>query len=274
MSKASPPPPQHKRLGRAPRPITPGARRVFTGIPVSAGVAIGPVFGASEPVPEITRHKIQASRHRRRRRALEAAIAQSRKQLGKLRARLAVLPEESQAEIAPLIDAYIRMLGPSRMIRGVRRRIEETLVSAETAVMAEAEAIAGAILAQAEPGMPADDRAGLMRRADEIARDRPSAGAQPDPGAISELRRPPRGGGTGRRVVAAFRCSVARPVAPGRRRHRGGWSRGPHLRHAARAGCAGRVGCRRSGACDPSRATSPWSMARLAPSCLTQRRRR
>ena len=45
-----------------------------------------------------------------------------------------MLPEESQAEIAPLIDAYLRMLGPSRLVRGVRRRIEETLLSAESAV--------------------------------------------------------------------------------------------------------------------------------------------
>ncbi len=79
-----------------------------------------------------------------------------------------MLPEESQAEIAPLIDAYIRMLGPSRLIRGVRRRVEETLLSAESAVLAEADAIAAAIVAQAEPGMPADDRASLQRRADEV----------------------------------------------------------------------------------------------------------
>ena len=99
---------------------------------------------------------------------LDAAIAQSRKQLLKLQARLAVLPEESQTELAPLIDAYIRMLGPSRLIRGVRRRVEETLLSAESAVLAESDAIAATIQAQAEPGMPADDRASLQRRADEV----------------------------------------------------------------------------------------------------------
>ena len=59
---------------------------------------------------------------------LDAAIAQSRKQLSKLRARLAVLPEDSQAEIAPLIDAYLQMIGPSRLVRGARRRIAEALV--------------------------------------------------------------------------------------------------------------------------------------------------
>ena len=62
-----------------------------------------------------------------------------------------MLPEESQEEIAPLIDAYIRMLGPSRLLRGVKQRIEETLVSAETAVVEETEAIAAAIMAQIDP---------------------------------------------------------------------------------------------------------------------------
>jgi len=65
---------------------------------------------------------------------LDAAIAQSRKQLTKLRARLGVLPEESQAEIAPLLDAYLQMIGPSRLVRGARRRVAEALVNAEAAV--------------------------------------------------------------------------------------------------------------------------------------------
>ncbi len=118
----------------------------------------GPVFRASEPTPQITRHKIAAADTAGEGARLDAAVTQSRKQLAKLRGKLAVLPLESQEEITPLIDAYIRMLGPSRLLRGVRKRIEETLVSAETAVMEETEAIAAAILAQAEPGMPADDQ--------------------------------------------------------------------------------------------------------------------
>ena len=167
MNKASPPPPQHKRLGRA-RPDHARPEVRFSGIPVSAGVAIGPVFRASEPTPEITRHKIQAADCAAEGARLDAAIAQSRKQLTKLRHRLSALPEESQAELTPLIEAYIRMLGSSRLIRAVRRRIDETLMSAESAVVAEAEAIAAAILAQAEPGMPAEDRASLTRRAEEV----------------------------------------------------------------------------------------------------------
>lgn len=133
MNRIEPPPPQHERLaGRALAAPQPRAERLFHGIAVSAGVAIGPVFGTTEPEAVITRQKIQASDIGAEGARLEAAIVQSRKQLAKLRARLAVLPEESQSEIAPLIDAYIRMLGPSRLVRGVRARIEETLLSAES----------------------------------------------------------------------------------------------------------------------------------------------
>ena len=169
MNRIEPPPPQHERLARTALAV-PDARteRLFHGIAVSAGVAIGQVFGTTEPEAVVTRQKIQASDIGAEVARLEAAIVQSRKQLAKLRAKLAVLPEESQSEIAPLIEAYIRMLGPSRLVRGVRARIEETLLSAEAAVISEAKAIADAIMAQAEPSLSVEDVAGLRRRADEI----------------------------------------------------------------------------------------------------------
>ncbi len=166
MNRTDAPPAPQRRL---PRPATDTPReRTFAGIPVSPGIAIGPVFGTSEPKAEITRFKIHAADIAAEGARLDAAIAQSRKQLGKLRGRLTVLPEESQAEIAPLIDAYIRMLGPSRLVRGVRRRIEETLFSAESAVMAEADAIAGTILATVDHGQSAEDKAGVRRQAEEV----------------------------------------------------------------------------------------------------------
>jgi len=145
------------------RPTGRPERRLL-GIPVSAGVAIGPVFGATEPEAVVTRQKIQAADMEAETARLDAAVAQSRKQLLKLRARLAVLPEDSQTEIAPLLDAYLQMVGSSRLLRGVRRRIAEMLVSAETAVVDETEALAEAILA-----LPEDhDPSGRKRHAEEV----------------------------------------------------------------------------------------------------------
>ncbi len=167
-SERTPPiaPPAAPRPARQKRAAAEASRpeRRLAGIPVSPGIAIGPAFGAAEPPAEVRRRTIAAEEAAGETVRLDAAIAQSRKQLGKLRARLVVLPEDSQAEIAPLIDAYLQMIGPSRLIRGIRRRIAEGLVSAETAVADEMEAIAATILALP----PDDDPGGRRRRAEEV----------------------------------------------------------------------------------------------------------
>src|SRR5437588_625229 len=56
----------------------------------------------------------------------------------------------------------------ARLVRGARRRITEQRLSAESAVTEEAEEIAGAILASADPAAAEDERASIARRADEI----------------------------------------------------------------------------------------------------------
>ena len=129
----------------------------LVGIPASPGVAIGPVFRTVEAPAIVTRQRIHATDIQAELARLENAIRQSRKQLLKLRARVAVLPEESQGEIAPLLDAYLQMLGPSRLVRGARTRVEEKLVSAETATMEEANSIAQAL-----------EGANAKRQADEV----------------------------------------------------------------------------------------------------------
>ncbi|HVB69140.1 MAG TPA: phosphoenolpyruvate-utilizing N-terminal domain-containing protein, partial [Acetobacteraceae bacterium] len=97
MSRTDPPPPQHQRLPARLARAPDRAEAAFYGIPVSPGVAIGAVFGTAEPTPEIGRTKIQAADAPGEGARLDAAIAQSRKQLLKLKIRLAVLPEDSQA---------------------------------------------------------------------------------------------------------------------------------------------------------------------------------
>ncbi|MGI4943687.1 MAG: phosphoenolpyruvate--protein phosphotransferase, partial [Janthinobacterium lividum] len=128
-----------------------------------AGIAIGPVSPAREPSLEFTHAAIGPGQVEAEGTRLEEAIGRSRNQLGKLRARLALLPDGSQAELAPLLDAYLQMLGPSRLVRGARLRIRDKLVSAETAVVHESELVAAALAA-----LPGDDPAGVQRRADEV----------------------------------------------------------------------------------------------------------
>ena len=142
---------------------SPGFERRLTGLAVGAGIAIGPMFGTVEAPAVITRHRIAAADIEAERVRLDAAVAASRKQLGKLRARLHVLPEDTQAEISPLLDAYVQMLGSSRLLRGSRLRIGDGLRSAEQAVVDESEAIAAALMAANADDLPAG-----LRRADEV----------------------------------------------------------------------------------------------------------
>lgn len=136
---------------------------VLTGIPVSPGIVIGPLFPVSEPaltLPPAPATALSAAEETTR---LDEAVALSRKQLAKLRGKLAILPEETQHEIAPLIDAYTQMLGGSRLLRHARKRLGEESVSAESAIWTEAEALAAAVLA-----LHGDDPASRQRRAEEI----------------------------------------------------------------------------------------------------------
>jgi len=141
--------------------------RVLAGIPVSPGIAIGPVFDTTEaeadPSATALHRKIAAADAEAEAARLEEAADASRRQLAKLKARLAVLPEEAQEELGPLLDAYAQMVGNSRLMRGARKRIADGLVTAETAVAEEAETIAAGIMA-----LGGDDRAGLKRRAEEV----------------------------------------------------------------------------------------------------------
>ncbi len=152
----------------------PDQEQIYQGIPVSQGIAIGPVFLAAESKVEFRRGSIAAGAVDAELARLDGAVQKSRKQLGKLRARLSVLPEETQDEIAPLIDAYLQMLGGSRLLRHARRHIAEALVTAETAVADEIEVLAAAMTA-----LPADstgrrrtdsseEAEARKRRADEI----------------------------------------------------------------------------------------------------------
>ena len=155
------------RTARAPGTKPADGERVLVGIPVSPGIAIGAVYAASEPKLEAKRGKIKAGGVEAELGRLEVAVQKSRKQLAKLRARLGVLPEDSQHEIAPLIDAYLQMLGPSRLLRHARKRITDGLVTAETAVLDEVDALAAAMMAL-PAGRGRDDSAAQQRRADEI----------------------------------------------------------------------------------------------------------
>jgi phosphotransferase system enzyme I (PtsI) len=139
------------------------AERRFFGDPVAPGIGIGPVHEADEPALFVPAKKVTPDDVAAELARLEDALERSRQQLHKLKHRLTALPEDSQAEIAPLMDMYLHMLSSARLLRGVRARIQDGLCAAETAVQDETELQADVIMAQ-----QATDKAGRLRRAEEV----------------------------------------------------------------------------------------------------------
>jgi phosphotransferase system enzyme I (PtsI) len=140
---------------------------------ILAGIPVGPLHATSEPTLDLPLVRIARGPPEAEFVRLDNAVAKSRKQLDKLRARLSVLPEDSQQEIAPLIDAYTQMLSGSRLLRRARERITSENLTAEAAIHDEAEYLAAAVLAQpidqgGSQERRADDIAARQRRADEI----------------------------------------------------------------------------------------------------------
>ncbi|MFQ3621984.1 MAG: phosphoenolpyruvate--protein phosphotransferase [Acetobacteraceae bacterium] len=145
---------------RPERPERP--ERVLTGLAVSPGIAIGQIALSAQVPITIERRALFDDQVVHEVERFDEAVMLSRRQLAKLKARLAILPEDAVAELEPLLDAYAQMLGNSRLTRGVRRRIGEGKINAEAAVSEETEAIAAQLLGGD------DDRAGRQRRADEV----------------------------------------------------------------------------------------------------------
>jgi phosphotransferase system enzyme I (PtsI) len=164
MSRTDPPAPLEapaaRKRGRAPAPA-PRPERHFKGVAVSPGIAIGPAFAAAQPAVSVARRQINDYEREDELHRFEEAVAASKKQLAKLKTRIALLPPDAERELEPLLDAYVQMLGPSRLVRGVKKRIEAGL-NAEGAVTDETEALAAA-MAEA-PG----DAASRRRRTDEV----------------------------------------------------------------------------------------------------------
>ena len=148
---------------REPRRGPSAAERVLHGLAVSPGIGIGRLATATESTPRIERRELFDHQVAWEIERFDAAVAASRKQLAKLRARLSILPEDANRELEPLLDAYAQMLGNSRLLRGIRRAIAEKRINAEAAVADEAEA-----LAEAMASSGSDDRAARQRRADEV----------------------------------------------------------------------------------------------------------
>jgi phosphotransferase system enzyme I (PtsI) len=116
--------------------------RVFQGVGVSGGIAIGPAHVVTPGAAHVPRHAIARRSAAAERARFAEAVEQARNQIRKLKERSRTLPADAAEEVGFLLEASLAMLGPSRLVRGVDERIGRDLVNAEAAVEDEISAIA------------------------------------------------------------------------------------------------------------------------------------
>jgi phosphotransferase system enzyme I (PtsI) len=112
-------------------------QRIFEGASVASGIAIGPAHLVDAHAPQIPDYEIAAESVAAELERFSGALAKAQKQLRKLKEKSSKLPAAAAEEIGILLEAHLRMLTGSRVVRGVQRRIVEERRNAEAAVQAE-----------------------------------------------------------------------------------------------------------------------------------------
>jgi len=129
--------------------------RVFTGLGVAPGVAIGPAHVRERrDIDVVTRH-VGAEQVDTERGRFERAVRKARRQLRKVRARANQVHGESAEELDYLLDAHMQMLKSRSLLQGVEQRIRERGINAEAAVMAEVDRIAQGFAVMEDPYLKA-----------------------------------------------------------------------------------------------------------------------
>ncbi len=114
---------------------------IFEGLAVSPGVAIGPAHIRESGEILVPEREIRAGEVAGEQERFEKAVAKAVRQLGKLRAKASSLHGAAAEELGYLLEAHLHMVESARLLNGVRKRVEQDKVNAETAVKAEIAAI-------------------------------------------------------------------------------------------------------------------------------------
>jgi phosphotransferase system enzyme I (PtsI) len=131
-----------KATSRRTRPARRTAEQVFEGLAVSPGVAIGPAYIRESGDIQVPEYEIAESQVPAEHERFDVAVAKAARQLGKLKAKASSLHGAAAEELGYLLEAHSQMVESSRLLNGVRQRIERDLINAEAAVKAEIAAIA------------------------------------------------------------------------------------------------------------------------------------
>ncbi len=116
--------------------------RIFEGLAVSPGVAVGPAHIRESGELSIPDYQIPEDRLEEEGERFHDAVGRAIRQVGKLKAKALSFHGAAAEELGYLLDAHLQMLNSTRLIGGIERRIADGRRNAEAAVMAEIAAIA------------------------------------------------------------------------------------------------------------------------------------
>ncbi len=134
--------------------------RVFEGLGVGPGIAVGIVHVHDAGAVSVPEYRIPAGRVESERQRFAEAVGHASRQVAKLQAKARGLPGAAAEELGYLLDAYLQMLKGSRLVRGVDLRIAGQRINAEAAVQQQ--------IAEICQGFQAMDDAYLAARMEDI----------------------------------------------------------------------------------------------------------
>ncbi len=123
------------------------AEKVFQGLGVSPGIAVGPAYVRAHGALDVPERRIAKKNVDEECARIDGAAERARRQNARLRAKAAKMPQSAAAELDILVSAYDAMLQDSRLLRGAKQRIADNLVNAESALQTEINNIADAFAA-------------------------------------------------------------------------------------------------------------------------------
>ena len=124
--------------------LTERPERHFSGLGVSAGIAVGPAHVVERGLIDVPEYRIEDDAVEAEIARFHDAVALSASQIRQLQAQAEALPEEVAGQLRHLLDAHLLMLSGSRLVRGVEMRIRDARINAEAAVQVQLSEIAQA----------------------------------------------------------------------------------------------------------------------------------
>ncbi len=132
-----------KPRAKAKAPVAdPRGQSVFEGLGVSPGIAIGQAHQRDGGDVQVIERQIAKSEVESELERFQGAVAQSLRQVAKLKTKAKTFHGTAAEELGFLLDAHTHMLESRSLVGGIRQRIQARLCNAEAAVMAEIGVIA------------------------------------------------------------------------------------------------------------------------------------